>query len=188
MWCVPEIDREFIDRMEDLLELYARPEVSLEPVVCLDERPVQLLDAERPGRRARPGKIAKQDYKYVRRRTANIFCIVEPKSGRHQTHVTPNRKGRAFARALQKVSKRYPNARAIHLVVDNPSTHGEKCLQEHLGDLAGKRLWKRFIVHYTPKHASWLNPAEMEASPVSRECLGSRRLGNYKTLRCEVAA
>jgi hypothetical protein len=188
MWCVPEIDREFIDRMEDLLELYAKPEDALEPVVCLDERPVQLLDAARPGRRARPGKIAKRDYEYVRQGTANIFCIVEPRPGRHQTHATPNRKGRAFTRALQKVSKRYPNARAIHLVVDNLSTHGENCLREHLGDLAGKRLWNRFTLHYTPKHASWLNPAEMEASLISRECLGGRRLGDYKTLRREVAA
>jgi len=188
MWCVPEIDREFIDRMEDLLELYAKPLDALAPVVCLDERPVQLFNEERPGRRARPGKIAKRDYEYIRRGTANIFCIVEPRGGRHQTHVTPNRKGDAFARALQRVSKRYARVRTIHLVVDNLNTHGEKCLRRYFGDLAGKRLWKRFTVHYTPKHASWLNPAEMEASLVSRECLGARRLGDYKTLRCEVAA
>jgi DDE superfamily endonuclease len=130
----------------------------------------------------------KRDYEYVRRGTANIFCVVEPRPGRHQTHATPNRKGYAFARALQRVSKRYPKAHKIHLVVDNLNTHGENCLREHLGDLAGKRVWKRFIVHYTPKHASWLNPAEMEASLVSRECLGGRRVGDYKTLRREVAA
>lgn len=188
MWCVPQIDREFIDRMEDLLELYAQPEDAQEPVVCLDERPVQLIEAKRPGRNGGPGKIVKRDYEYVRRGTANIFCIVEPRAGRHQTHATPNRKGYAFARALQRVSKRYLKARKIHLVVDNLNTHGEKCLRAYLGELAGRRLWQRFIVHYTPKHASWLNPAEMEASLVSRECLGGRRLGNYKTLRREVAA
>jgi hypothetical protein len=159
MWCVPEIDREFIDRMEDLLELYAKPEDASEPVFCLDERPVQLVDAELPGRRARPGKIAKRDYEYIRRGTANIFCIVEPRAGRHQTHATPNRKGYAFARALQRISKGRPKARTIHLVVDNLNTHAEKSLRAHFGDLAGKRLWKRFILHYTPKHASWLNPA-----------------------------
>src|SRR5713101_172225 len=120
MWCVPEIDREFIDRMEELLELYAKPEDASEPVVCLDERPVQLVDAERPGRRARPGKVAKCDYEYIRRGTANIFCIVEPRTGRHQTHVTPTRKGYRFARALQRVSKRHAKARTIHLVVRQP--------------------------------------------------------------------
>src|SRR6266849_9650709 len=188
MGCVPEIDREFIDRMEDLLELYANPEDVSEPVFCLDERPVQLVDAERPGRRARPGKVAKRDYEYIRRGTANIFCIVEPRAGRHQTHATPNRKGYAFARALQRISKGCPKARTIHLVVDNLNTHAEKSLRAHFGDLAGKRLWKRFVLHYTPKHASWLNPAEMEASLVSRECLGTRRFGDYMTLRREVAA
>jgi len=85
----PRIDREFIERMEALLELYAKPEEPLEPVVCLDERPVQLLDAERPGRTMRPGSVSKRDYEYVRKGTANIFCIVEPRSGRRQTHATP---------------------------------------------------------------------------------------------------
>jgi hypothetical protein len=188
MWCVPEITREFIDRMEALLELYAKPDDPREPVVCLDERPVQLLASARPGRRASPGNVAKRDYEYVRKGTANIFCIVEPAAGRHQTHATPNRKGYAFARALQRIAKRHRGARTIHLVVDNLSTHAEKSLRDYLGELAGKRLWKRFVVHYTPKHASWLNPAEMEASLVSRECLGHRRLGEYRVLRSEISA
>lgn len=174
--------------MEVLLELYAKPADTLEPVVCLDERPVQLLDSERPGRRARPGKVAKRDYEYVRRGTANIFCVVEPRAGRHQTHATRNRTGAAFARALRKVASRYRRARTIHLVVDNLSTHTEKSLKDHFGEFEGKRLWKRFTVHYTPKHASWLNPAEMEASLVSRECLSSRRFGELRTLRSEIAA
>jgi hypothetical protein len=187
MWCVPEISREFINRMEELLELYARPFDPEEPVVCLDERPVQLLAAERPGRRASPGKVAKRDYEYLRQGTANIFCVVEPRAGRHQTHATSNRKGRAFARALRRIARRYPRARTIHLVVDNLNTHVEKSLRDYLGDLAGKRLWKRFTLHYTPKHASWLNPAEMEASLVSRECLGRRRIGEYRILRKEIS-
>jgi transposase len=187
MWCVPEIDAEFIQRMEELLELYAKAEDPLEPVVCLDERPVQLLESERPGRKLRPGTIAKRDYEYVRKGTANIFCIVEPRSGRRLTHATPNRKGSAFARALKRIARRYQRARTIHLVMDNLNTHAEKSLRDHLGELEAKRLWKRFTVHYTPKHASWLNPAEMEASLVSRECLGKRRLGDFQTLRQEVA-
>jgi len=186
MWCVAEIDREFIERMEDLL--YARPEDPLEPVVCLDERPVQPLDAERPGRRMRPGRVAKRDYEYVRQGTANIFCIVEPRSGRRQTHATPNRKAPAFARAVRKIAKQHQGASTIHLVMDNLNTHAEKSVVAAFGELEGKRLWKRFTIHYTPKHASWLNPAEMEASLVSRECLGRRRLGSFKELRREVAA
>ena len=188
MWCVPEIDREFIDRMEDLLRLYAKPDDGKEPVVCLDERPVQLLDSARDGRPARPRTIARRDYEYVRRGTANIFCIVEPRAGRHQTYATANRTGRAFAQAMRRVARRHKGARTIHIVFDNLSTHSEKSLRRRFGDLAGKRLWKRFTVHYTPKHASWLNPAEMEASLVSRECLGTRRIGDLKTLRREVTA
>lgn len=188
MWCVPEIDREFIERMENLLELYAKPEEPLEPVVCLDERPVQLLDAERPGRTLRPGRVAKRDYEYVRKGTANIFCIVEPRSGRRQTHATRNRKAPAFARAVSKIAHQHQSASTIHLVMDNLNTHTEKSLIDTFGELEGKRLWSRFTVHHTPKHASWLNPAEMEASLVSRECLGNRRLGSFKALQSEVAA
>lgn len=187
MWCVPEISAEFVERMENLLLLYAKEADPREPVLCLDERPVQLLDAERAGRVARPGKVAKRDYEYVRRGTANIFCIVEPREGRRQTHATRNRKGAAFARALKRIADRYGDARTIHLVVDNLNTHCEKSLVDHFGELAGKRLWRRFTVHYTPKHASWLNPAEMEASLVSRECLGSRRIGTFEALRHEVS-
>jgi len=187
MWCVPEINREFIDRMEDLLTLYAKALTHQEPVVCLDERPVQLLGSKRLGQPLCPGSVAKRDYEYVRRGTANIFCVVEPRAGRHQTHATPHRAGLAFARALRRIASRYPKAKTIHLVLDNLSTHSEKSLKRHLGELAGKRLWRRFTVHYTPKHGSWLNPAEMEASLVSRECLGNRRLETFKALRHEVA-
>ncbi len=188
MWCVPEITAEFIDRMEDLLRLFAKPEDRLQPVVCLDERPVQLLDSERPETEARPGRLARRDYEYIRRGTANVFCVVEPKAGRRQTRATPNRKGSAFARMLRRIARRYPDAKTIHLVLDNLSTHSEKSLRDFFGDLAGKRLWKRFTIHFTPKHASWLNPAEMEVSLMSRECLGRRRIGSFKLLRSEVAA
>src|SRR5690349_6209415 len=107
MWCVPQIDGEFVARMESLLRLFAKPENPLEPVVCLDERPIQLLDPKRPGTSIKPGRPATFDYEYKRRGTANIFCIVEPKPGRRQTHATPNRCGAAFARALKKIAKRY---------------------------------------------------------------------------------
>jgi hypothetical protein len=174
--------------MEDVLKLYARPYRESEPVICLDERPVQLLDPARPDVAMRPGRPVRADYEYVREGTGNIFCIVEPLTGRRLTYASKNRKGRAFARALQRIACRYKSARKIHLVMDNLSTHGKKPLTDALGPVLGSRLWNRFEVHHTPKHASWLNAAEMEASLVSRECLGRRRIGHLHTLKSQVAA
>jgi hypothetical protein len=188
MWCVPQIDTEFVERMEDVLELYARPHRRSEPVVCLDERPVQLLDPARPSKAMRPGQPARVDYEYVREGTANIFCIVEPLTGRRLTYASANRNGRAFTRALERIACRYRRARRIHLVLDNLSTHALKCVVAAVGEARGRRLWRRFQIHHTPKHASWLNAAEMEASLVSRECLGTCRIGHLHTLKSHVAA
>jgi hypothetical protein len=188
MWCVPEIDSEFVARMEDVLELYARPYRRREPVVCLDERPVQLLDPSRADRPMRPGRPRRRDYEYVREGTANVFCIVEPLTGCRLTYASANRTGQAFTRALERIARRYPQARKIHLVMDNLSTHSATCVQTTLGAKNGHRLWRRFQVHNTPKHASWLNVAEIEASLVSRECLGRTRIGHLHTLKSRVAA
>jgi len=188
MWCVPEITDEYITSMEDVLRLYARPHNPKAPVVCFDERPVQLHDSARSGVPARPGRSGRLDYEYIRRGTANVFCIIEPRTGDRLTHATKNRTGRAFARALSKVSRKYPRAKRIHLVVDNLSTHSKKSLTDTFGAAKGAALWRRFKVHYTPKHASWLNAAEMEAGFVSRECLGKRRLGTFEVLQREVSA
>ncbi len=188
MWCVPRIDQEFVDRMEDVLELYARPHRESEPVVCLDERPVQLLDPARPAEPMRAGRPGRTDYEYVRAGTANIFCIVEPLTGRRLTYASKNRTARAFTRALQKIARRYRRARTIHLVMDNLNTHAKKSVVAQLGTTAGERLWRRFEVHHTPKHGSWLNAAEMEASLVSRACLGGHRIGHLHNLKAHVAA
>jgi hypothetical protein len=188
MWCVPEIGSEFVARMEDVLELYARPHRQREPVVCLDERPVQLLDPARPDVPMRAGRPRRSDYEYVREGTANIFCIVEPLTGRRLTYASANRKGRAFTRALQRIARRYPRAKKIHLVMDNLSTHSLSSVVATLGARQAQRLWRRFELHHTPKHASWLNVAEMEASLVSRECLGKARIGHLHTLKSRVAA
>jgi hypothetical protein len=188
MWCVPEIDQEFVVRMEDVLRLHARPYRESEPVVCLDERPVQLLDPSRPSVPMRGGRVRRSDYEYVRAGTANVFCIVEPKTGSRLTYASANRTGKAFAHAMYRVARRYKSARRIHMIVDNLNTHTKKSLIDALGPAAGATLWKRFKIHYTPKHASWLNPAEIEASLVSRECLGNRRIGHLHTLRSQVSA
>lgn len=169
--------------MEDVLDLLARPYDASEPVVALDERPVQLLDCAREGRPAAPGRVARRDYEYVRRGTANVFCITEMLAGRHFTHATPNRTRQRFARAVKRIADAYPAATRIHLIMDNLSTHSEKSLVDAFGECEGRRIWRRFHVHYTPKHGSWLNPAETEASLWSRECLGRSRIGSLPDLR-----
>jgi hypothetical protein len=123
MWCVAEVNEAYLERMEDVLELYERPYNPQEPVVCLDEKPVVLHRDMRPATPAQPQQPAKRDYQYKRCGTANVFCAVEPLAGRHLTWSTPNRSGRQFAKMLQRIAKTYPNARTIHLVLDNLSTH-----------------------------------------------------------------
>jgi hypothetical protein len=188
MWCVPELTAEFIERMEDILRLYARKLDLREPVICLDERPVVLHEDARHGVPMKPGQVRRRDYEYVRRGTANTFCIVEPLTGRRLTFATADRKRPAYVRALQKIAARYRQARRIHLVQDNLNTHSLESATAVLGALAGRRLWRRFEVHYTPKHASWLNAAELEASLVSRECLGRDRISSLVELISRVSA
>jgi DDE superfamily endonuclease len=188
MWCVPELNAEYIERMEEVLEIYERPYNAQEPVVCLDEKPVVLHDQVRAGKQARPGTLAKRDYEYKRQGGANVFCAVEAKAGRHFTHPTPNRKAPEFAKMIQRLANSYPLARTIHLVLDNLNTHCRKSLDGYFGVEHAKAMWERFTVHYTPKHASWLNQAEVEISLFSRPCLGKRRIPNLATLRSQTKA
>jgi DDE superfamily endonuclease len=183
MWCVPTLDQEYRERMEEVLEVLSQPLNERAPVVALDERPVQLLDSVRPDMRMEPGRAARRDYEYARCGTANVFCIVEPKAGRHLTHATPNRTAPQFAAALEQITSSYPEAATIHLIMDNLNTHREKSLIDSFGAERGHRVWSRFTVHHTPKHGSWLNPAELEASLWSRQCLGRQRLATLAELR-----
>jgi len=188
-WCVTELTPEYIHNMEDVLATYERPLNEKQPVVCLDEKPVQVLADVRALRVARkPGQIAKQDSEYKRRGTANIFCGVEPKSGRHFSEVTSSRNGAEFAQTMRKLADAYPKAETIHLVLDNLSTHTRKSLTNRYGVEIGQRLWDRFTVHYTPVHGSWLNQAEIEISVMATQCLGNRRMGSIEKLRSEVGA
>lgn len=186
MWCVPELDDEYIAKMEDVLDLYERPYDANEPVVCLDERPVQLRGDKRERRPARPGKPARYDYEYVRLGTANIFCAVEPLAGKHMAKVTATRSGAEFAKMLMNIATRYPNADTVHLVVDNLNSHTLASLVRHYGEKKGQALWSRFTVHYTPKHGSWLNQAELEICLLNRECIGRRRFRSIDALHPEV--
>jgi hypothetical protein len=188
MWCVAELNNEYIARMEDVLEVYERPHNPDEPVVCLDEKPITLHADVRPPSPAKPGRESRHDSEYKRRGTANIFCAVEPKAGRHFTYPTPDRSGPQFAKVAVDLALRYRNARTIHLVVDNLNIHRRKSLTDLLGEEIGGQVWGRFTVHYTPTHGSWLNQAEIEIGMLSRQCLGQRRIPDLKTLTTEVKA
>ena len=188
MWCIAELNAAYVACMEDVLALYERPYRPREPVVCLDEKPVSLHADVRAPRPARPGHLAKRDNEYRRCGTANIFGVVEPKTGRHFTCATTNRTAAAFADMVQTVVAAYPRAKTIHLVLDNLNIHCEKSLTDHLGKRPGRRLWKRLTVHDTPLHGSWLNQAEIELSLVSRQCLGTQRINTLTTLQRQTRA
>jgi len=188
MWCVADLDDDYIACMEDVLETYEKPYNSAHPVVCLDEKPVMLHADVRSPTSATPGREARYDSEYQRRGTANVFCAVEPKAGRHFTFVTPNRSGVEFAKALFELALAYPEAETIHLVMDNLSTHTRKSLTDLCGDEFGGEIWSCFTPHYTPKHGSWLNQAEIEIGMFSRQCLGKRRIQDLATLGREAAA
>lgn len=174
--------------MEDVLALYEKPLSEKEPVVCVDEKPVVLHADVRVPRPMRPGQIARRDSEYQRRGTANAFCGVEPKAGRHFTKVTPNRSSPEFADYLAEIVAGYPEADTIRLVMDNLGSHSRKALVDRFGENIGGLLWERFTVHYTPKHGSWLNQAEIEISLFSRQCLGQRRIPSLADLRREARA
>ncbi len=174
--------------MEDVLATYEKPRSRQEPVVCVDEKSVTLHEDVRAGREMKPGKVAKCDCEYKRCGTANVFCGVEGKAGVHFTEVTATRSGAEFAGVLKKIGEHYPEARTIHLVMDNLSTHTRKSLVDRFGEEEGGKVWQRFTVHYTPKHGSWLNQAEIEISLLVRQCLGRRRIGTRKKLGEEADA
>jgi len=174
--------------MEDVLAVYEKPYDAAEPVVCLDEKPISLRADVRPLLPARPGLVAKRDNEYKRCGTANVFCAVEPKAGKHFTIPTPNRSAPELARALNHIIGSYRFARTIHLVMDNLNLHCRKTLTDHFGEERGGYLWSRLTVHYTPKHGSWLNQAEIEISLFARQCLGRRRIPTLELLKREARA
>jgi hypothetical protein len=188
MWCVADLDEEYIARMEGVLEVYERPYDPQQPVVCLDEKPVTLHADVRPASPAKPGREARRDNEYKRCGTANVFCAVEPKAGRHFTFPTPDRSGFQFAQVLFRLALQYPQAETIHLIMDNLSSHHRKSLADLYGPEMAAEVWGCFTVHYTPRHGSWLNQAEIEIGLFARQCLGSRRIPNLKTLQEEAGA
>jgi hypothetical protein len=188
MWVVADLDEDYIAKMEDVLEVYEQPYDPQQPVVCLDEKPVTLHADVRPPSPAVPGREARRDNEYERRGTANIFCAVEPKAGRHFTFPTPDRSGFEFAQVAVALATACPEAKTIHLVVDNLNIPRRKMLVDAFGEEMAAEVWDRFTVHYTPTHGSWLNQAEIEIGMFSRQCLGKRRIPSLKLLRAEAKA
>ncbi len=184
MWCVPDLNDEYITRMESVLDLYERPYDPRKPLVCLDEKPIQFLNDGRPSIPAKLSSgIKKRDYEYERNGTANVFCAVEPLAGRYFIKVTNRRTKPDFAEFLNDVSDKYPDAKKIALVMDNLNTHNESSLIMRYGEKQGAKIWARFEVHYTPKHTSWLNQAEIAIGIYSRQCLGKDRIGTTEELK-----
>jgi len=188
-WCIPpKANAEFVWKMEDVLEVYKRPYDALRPMVCLDETSKQLIGEVRTARPTGPGQVAHYDYEYVRHGVANLFMVAEPLAGKRDVEVTDRRTKQDYAQCLRKISDDlYPEADVIVLVQDNLNTHSAASLYEAFEPAEAKRLVDRFQFHYTPKHGSWLDIAEIELGILSRQCL-SQRIDNVDDLRREVKA
>jgi transposase len=188
-WVIPpQASAAFVANMEDVLDVYARPYDPARPVVCVDEGGKQLLGDVREPLPLRPGSAAKEDYEYERAGMANLFMAFEPLAGWRHVEVTERKTATDFARFLQLLSDGpLRDAEKIVLVCDNLNTHTPACLYEAFAPAEARRLAERFEWHYTPKHGSWLNMAEMELSVLARQCL-DRRIPNPVVLRREVAA
>ena len=166
---------EFVAAMEDVLDLYAEPYDPKRPVVCFDETSTQLLADVRPPLPAQPGRPRRQDYEYRRGGTRNLFLFCEPLAGWRQVAITERRTMQDFARQMQwLVDTAYPHATVVRVVLDNLNTHRMASLYETFLAAEARRIVKRLEFHHTPKHASWLNMAEIEFSALSRACLKGR--------------
>lgn len=174
--------------MEDVLEVYKRPYDPQRPVVCLDETSKQLIGETRTPVPAAPGQVAHYDCEYVRNGVANLFMIFEPLAGRRDVEVTNRRTKKEYAQCLRKLSdEMYPDAEIIVLVQDNLNTHSPASLYEAFEPAEANRLAARFECHYTPKHGSWLDMAEIELGILGRQCL-SQRIDNIEDLRRQTKA
>jgi len=174
--------------MEDVLEVYERPYDPKRPQVCLDETTKQLVGEVTAPTAASPGQAARSDYEYVRHAVASLFMVFEPLGGRREVAVTEQRTRKEYAECLRHLADEvYPEAERIVLVQDNLNTHSAASLYEAFAPEEARRLAERFEFHYTPKHGSWLNMAEIEFSILGRQCL-SRRIDNEDELRREIQA
>jgi transposase len=174
--------------MEEVLDVYKRPFNPKRPLVCFDERPKQLVADVREPIPPERGRSARYDYEYRRNGVANLFMMFEPLKGQRRVKVTNRRTKKDFAECMrQLVDDIYPDAEQVVLVMDNLNTHKKASLYEAFEPARAKRIADKLEIHYTPKHGSWLNMAEIEISVLSRQCLGER-MDNVEHLRLSTAA
>lgn len=185
-WCIPpKANAAFVCQMEDVLDVYKRPYDPKRPQICLDEMPKQLLAEKYELLPIQPGNVQKQDYEYERRGTANLFMLFEPLTGKRYIETHTHRKAIDWAHVMKKLSDEiYPEAEKIIIVMDNLNTHKLASFYEAFEPEEAHRLSRRFEIHYTPKHGSWLNMAEIELSALVRQCL-NRRIPNEEILNAE---
>jgi DDE superfamily endonuclease len=177
-----------VARMEDVLDVYQRPFAPGRPLVCIDEQPQQLVSEVRTPLPARPGTPARYDYEYRREGTANLFLVSQPLIGWRQVLATERRTAQDFAEVLRYLAEDlYPEADRLVLVTDNLNTHTTGCLYEAFEPDRARAIAERLEWHYTPKHGSWLNVAEVELAALTKQCLG-RRIGSLPDLRRQVEA
>ena len=179
---------DFVAHMEDVLDLYAEPYDPQRPVVCFDETSTQLLAEARESMPVMPGRPKRQDYEYRREGTRNLFLACEPLAGWRHVAVTERRTTEEFAHQMRwLVDRAYPDVPVVRVVLDNLNTHRMASLYQTFPAAEARRIAKRLEFHFTPKHGSWLNMAEIEFSVFSRSCL-RKRLPDEKSLCREVQA
>jgi hypothetical protein len=188
-WCIPpEQNAAFVCAMEDVLEVYSRPYDPARPQVCLDEAAKQILSEVRGPIAMQPGQVERVDNEYKREGTCALFMLFEPLSGKRRVLVRDRRTAKDFAEVVRLLcDEMYPEAERIVLVLDNLNTHGAHSLYERYGAATARRLAEKIEWHFTPKHGSWLNMAEIELSALSTQCL-AERMGSQEHLETEVAA
>jgi transposase len=188
MWCIPQVDADYVARMEDVLDLYAEAPDPKRPVVCFDESPIQLIGEVRQPIAAAPGKVERYDCEYRRNGTANLFVFVDVNRPWRKVKVTERRAAQDFAACMRDLTDiYYPGAERIRVVLDNLSIHSAGALYQTFPADEARRVLRRLEFHYVPKHASWLNMVEIEIGVLARQCL-DRRIDSYARLRAETAA
>ena len=188
MWCIPEVDADYVARMEDVLDLYAEAPDPRRPVICFDESPIQLIGEARRPIPPEPGQIERYDCEYRRNGTANLFVFLDANRPWRKVKVTERRTAIDFAVCMRELAEiHYPKAELIRVVLDNLSTHSVGAFYQAFPAEHARRLLRRIEFHYVPKHASWLNMVEIEIGVLSSQCL-DRRIESRQLLVAEVAA
>jgi transposase len=188
MWCIPQVDGEYVARMEDVLDLYAEAPDPKRPVVCFDESPTQLIGEVRQPIPAEPGRIERYDCEYKRNGTANLFVFLDAHRPWRKVKVTDSRAAVDFAACMRELTDLdFPQAERIRVVMDNLSTHSAGALYQAFPACEARRVLQRLEFHYVPKHASWLNMVEIEIGVLRGQCL-DRRIDNRERLVSEIAA